>query len=117
MRVGVIGFGILLTIAGCATKPPPAPPVATPEPPPVYQELTASALVFEHPIILNQPPLELSRDLRQPSAFIGYDGPITTYYWIHTDDWQDNSWCDPNGSVGDRYQRRALIDTAGVRYR
>jgi hypothetical protein len=116
MRVGALLI-LLACLAACASKPGTVATVPAPETHD-YEPLTASALVFDPPIAANQPRLELSRDLRQPSAFVGYDGPITTYYWIHTDDWQNSAWSgDASSSVGDQYERRAVIDTAGVRYR
>jgi hypothetical protein len=129
------GFAILLCLAmaGCAAhKTMPAPTTA-----PVaailldrvqmadYQESPAPALVFDPPSIADEPPLLLSRDDRRPAAFVGFDGPITTYYWIHTDDRQDNSGRGLNGgwggagsgwggTSGDTFQRDAQFDQIGV---
>ena len=112
-------------VAGCAAKPHGTVNASAPVPAPrEYEELSASALVFDPPVAAGLPALELSRDLRQPSAFVGFDGPITTYYWIHTDDCQYSTWGGGGGGggglgsfLGDQYERRAVIDTTGVRYR
>ena len=129
-----LGFAILLCLAmvGCATHqntpPPTTAPVAIASPVVVqvadYQESPAPALAFDPPSIADQPPLELSRDDRRPAAFVGFDGPITTYFWIHTDDRQDNSgwglqgaWGGAGsgwGGSGDTYQRDAQFDQIGV---
>jgi hypothetical protein len=111
-------------LGGCAARQATVAPAATVPQQPQYEAVTAWALVFDPPVLVGERPLDLPRDDRQPSAFVGFDGPITTYYWIHTDDLQDSSWgsggSGGNGvgsSIGNRYQRRAFIDTAGVRYR
>jgi hypothetical protein len=131
-------FAILLGVAmvGCATHqntpPPTTAPIAVTSPVVVqmadYQESPAPALVFDPASIADQPPLQLTRDDRRPAAFVGFDGPITTFFWIHTDDRQDNSgrglsggwggWGGTGGgwggSSGDTFQRDAQFDQTGV---
>ena len=56
------------------------------------------------------------------NAFVAFDEPIITYYWIHTDDWQGSDWgsgaCGGRfGRIGDCFERRAVIDKVGVSYR
>jgi hypothetical protein len=130
-----LGLAILLCLAmvGCAahttTPPATAAPIAVMPPVVVqmadYQESPASALAFDPPSIADQPPLQLTRDDRRPAAFVGFDGPITTYFWIHTDDRQDNSgrgltggWGGTGGgwggANGDTFQRDAQFDQIGV---
>ena len=110
--------GILL--AGCASQPPMGgivPPAAEAE---RYEAITASALVFDPPVTWDAPPLDLSRDERAPAAFVSFEGPIITYFWIHTDDWQGSDWgggCGRFGGRGDSFERRAVIDKVGVTYR
>lgn len=112
-------FLTLVCLAGCTSKPfviNKSTPFIDPN---RYDEATSAALVFDPPVVAGDPPLELSRDQRQPSAFVSFEGPTTTYFWIHTDDQQDSDW-NPNGFGGgnrDRYQRRAIIDKTGVSYR
>jgi hypothetical protein len=130
-----LGFAILLcfSIAGCAMHK--ATPASTTSPVAAiqldkaqmadYQESPAPALVFDPPAIADEPPLLLFRDDRRPAAFGGFDGPITTYYWIHTDDRQDNSgrglsggWGGGGsgwgGTSGDTFQRDAQFDQIGI---
>lgn len=87
----------------------------------------ASALVFA-PRVTSDAPLELSRADRQPSAFVGYEGPVVEYYQVETFDRQSGGgggqgpfWgCGAYGgfgSYGDRYERRVYINKTGVLYR
>ena len=86
--------------------------------------VTASALVFS-PRVGGQGEMpDLSRAARQPSAFVGFDGPIVEYYHIETYDRQiSGGGYGPYGGSGygygggDRYERRAYIDKIGVLYR
>jgi hypothetical protein len=86
----------------------------------VYSAETASALAFDPPVLAGTPRLDLSREDRGPSAFVGFEDSSTTYYTLSTDDWySDNS----NGGVAgnglqngirDTYQRRAVTQTFGI---
>jgi hypothetical protein len=132
MRVMKLGAAILCSMAlgavlvGCASQPP-GPRARSAELPesPRYEESTASALVFDPPVAYGEPPLELSREDRLPSAFVAYEEPTVTYFWIHTDDWQGSDWgtggCGGRfggiGGLGDCYQRRAVMDKVGISYR
>ena len=108
-------------MAGCASPAPSRSASLPPVPEAArYEEMTASALVFDPPVTWGEPPLELSRDERAPSAFVSFEGPIITYFWIHTDDWQGSDWgggWGRFGGSGDNFQRRALMDKVGVSYR
>jgi hypothetical protein len=135
MRVMRLGAAIpclsILAIAlvGCASQPavPRARSARSPEivESPRYEESTASALVFDPPVAYGEPPLELSREDRLPSAFVAFEEPTITYFWIHTDDWQGSDWgtggCGGRfggiGGLGDCYQRRAVMDKVGISYR
>jgi hypothetical protein len=86
---------------------------------------SASALVFRPPVAAYGPPIDLSRAPRQPSAFIGFEGPITEYYHVLTIDRQisgggytypsGSGWgCGVGGGYLDRYERRAVIEKVGV---
>jgi hypothetical protein len=92
------------------------------------EAVPAAALVFDPPMIQNDPPLQLSRADRQPSAFLGYDGPIVESYYIRFDDRQVGYGLNGrfSGSGGgrfgasgnfDMYERRAVTERTGVRYR
>ena len=122
MRVGAAIF-IAVALTGCASQVTRSRAHFTQVPEPRhYEESTASALVFDPPVAYGEPALELSREDRIPSAFVAFDEPIITYYWIHTDDWQGSDWgsgaCGGRyGLIGDCFQRRAVIDKVGVSYR
>ena len=95
----------------------------------VYRERAskpAAALVFSPPLIQDAPPLELARDDRQPSAFMGYPEAVTEFFYLRWDDSQvggAGTWgsgFNSGGSGfgwGDRYERRAISEKVGVLYR
>ena len=91
----------------------------------VYREPAtrpASALVFSPPLVQDAPVLELSRDERRPSAFVGYPEGVTEFFYLRWDDRQAGgdhwgSWGSHGGSgwgAGDRYERRAISEKVGV---
>jgi hypothetical protein len=105
---GVAWFGV-----GCASKPKPAASAdATTQPieRPQYEASLAGSLVFDPPVTVGQPPLELSRDARNPSAYVGYETSITTYFFLLTDDRMTND-------RSDRYERRAISAKTSITYR
>ena len=117
MRAGVIIVG-LLVLVGCAGKPPGLTAAQEFGAPARYEETTASALMFDPPVAAMEEGIDLSREDRMPSAFVGFDGPVTTYFWIHTDDLQRSTWGrDSCGDTRDLYCRRAIMDKIGVSYR
>jgi hypothetical protein len=71
------------------------------------QARPASALVFDPPVAANQPPLELARAQREPSAFVAYDEVFSTYFYLRLDDRQKIS---PDGTS----ERRVISETFGV---
>ena len=94
----------------------------------VYHERAsrpAAALVFSPPLLQDTPPLELARDERQPSAFMGYPEGVTEFFYLRWDDRQiggegSGSGFHNSGSgfgSGDRYERRAISEKVGVLYR
>jgi hypothetical protein len=111
--VCIIFFGLFMM--GCASQAP-KPPRAAHQPLPVlavYREAPSAALVFDPPVISDQPPLDLSRDDRTPGAFVGYEETIATFYYVRTDDRQ----FDGSGLNQDRFERRAISTKVGVSYR
>ena len=87
--------------------------------------VVASALVFDPPVAQDEEPLALSRVDRQPGVSVGYEDLTTETFYIRMDDRQSF-----NGSSGgsrgghgrgsgsfDRYERRAITERTGVRYR
>jgi hypothetical protein len=94
----------------------------------VYRERAsrpaASALVFSPPVSQDLPALELSRDERQPSAFVGYPEGVAEFFYVRWDDRQvgGGSHGHQHGGSGgsgyhDRYERRAVSEKVGVLYR
>ncbi len=107
MRCGVIilaGF----VLAGCAASH----QVATQSPPAQrhYLPASASALAFNPSITRDQPPLELSRDVRERAAIVGIDEVSITYFDIRMNDRQTNDFTD-------RFERQAVSQRVGVSYR
>ena len=95
----------------------------------VYRERAskpAAALVFSSPLVQDAPPLELARDARQPSAFMGYPESVAEFFYLRWDDRQiggegaSGFGFRGGGSgfgSGDRYERRAISEKVGVLYR
>ena len=105
---------VSLCLAGCASQlqqqqAPPSPElqaVAVEEP---ADAVLASALMFDPPVTLDEPPLSLAREPRERSAFVAFEDQTQTFSWIHIDDFQSGD--GPHGRG--RYERRALIDRVG----
>ena len=122
-------FFVCLIAMGCQSQRPrvtelPGEPSGEVE----YDEaVTASALVFDPPVTIGEEPLELSRADRQPGAFVGYDGPTVEHVYIRMDDSQIGSsfggggrrggWGGGGGGSFDFYERRAITERIGVRFR
>src|SRR5262245_34224879 len=93
-RTSMRRIALLLIAAsafGCQSKKPHTATATTSSPVLVeaYDDaLAASALVFDPPIAANEADLDLARDTRQPSAFVGYDQLQTTFYSTVTEDRQ-----------------------------
>jgi hypothetical protein len=102
-------IAIALLGSGCASQ---KTPVATtePAPSPHYTMAMAGSLVFDPPVAIGQPPLQLNRDDRQPAAFAGYDSAITTYFYVRSDDRQTSDHHD-------RFEREAISEKVGVNTR
>lgn len=73
-------------------------------------ERPAVALVFTPSIAYGEPEADLSRDVRQAAAFIGFEEPAATFFAIRSDDRQttDNT---------DRFVRRSVSVRVGVSHR
>ena len=82
----------------------------------------AAALAFTPPVLQDAPPLELSRDLRRPAAFVGYPESVAEFFYVRWDDrqtggnWQGSGSSGGSGSL-DRYERRAVSEKSGVLFR
>lgn len=77
----------------------------------------AAALVFEPAMAREGPPLELSRDGRQPEAFVGYAEGVAEYFYVRWDDRQGNWGTGRHGGGFDRFERRAVSEKVGALYR
>ena len=83
----------------------------------------AAALVFAAPVAANAPPLDLSRDERQRSAFVGYPEGVVELFAVHWMDrqaggssggsssWSGSGW---GSGYGDRYERCAVSTKVGI---
>src|SRR5437764_496847 len=107
----LIALSVCLLIAGCAAARPVRSHSARVVEEPAYSEATASALVFSPPLSPGDLGPDLDRAARAPSAFLGYD-EVTEYYYLRMDDRQGNLWWGSDG-----YQRQAITERTGVRYR
>ncbi len=96
-----------LILSGCASGSRPARPVAMLAD---YEEAPSSALVFDPPVVMQDAPLDLARDVRSPAAFIGFEQLTTTFSYVRYDDRQTNDFTD-------RFERRAVSEQVGVRQR
>lgn len=112
--------------SGCQSDRPAAPPArAALDPVHECEAVTASALVFDPPVVRDEPPLMLSRAERAPGVVVGYDEGVVEYFSIRLDDRQisdgfhgrSGSGHGGGGGVYDRYERRAVTERVGVRYR
>jgi hypothetical protein len=99
-----MGISIIVLLAGgCATQQAPKSAAA-----PMAAQRTATALAFDPPILSGQPRLDLSRETREPSAFVGYDSVTTSSFDVYTDNRQSN---EP-GESG--YDRDSVTEKVGV---
>ena len=83
----------------------------------------AAALVFAAPVTADGPQLDLSRDDRQPSAFVGYPEGVVEFFAVHWMDrqaggssggsssWSGSGW---GSGYGDRYERCAVSTKVGI---
>ncbi len=92
--------GLLLT--GCATQPPAMQTVNTV---PVVNRASA-ALVFDAPITTSEPSIDISRDDRGATAFMGFDEGSTTQYDVFSYNRQTER--------GDRYVQQEITERSGT---
>jgi len=70
----------------------------------------SAALVFDAPITLYSPYIDISRDDRGQAALIGYEEGNTSTYDIVTDNRQSTDWSD-------RFVRESVTERIGVTHR
>lgn len=97
---------ILFVLTGCASHK-----VAQVAPAPAaYLDRSAPSLVFDSPLVMNEPRLVLPREPREPAAFVGFEELTTTFFYVRNDDRQlsdGTHWLS----------RQAVTEKAGVSYR
>jgi hypothetical protein len=111
--------------AGCHSRAPEPPRVTTLGAELDDAAVTASALVFDPPVAAGGPDLQLSRADREPRVAVGYEEAVVERFYVRTDDRQitNGQWGHglgrggSGGGVYDRYERRAVTERTGVRYR
>jgi starvation-inducible outer membrane lipoprotein len=106
---------LAMALTGCASQPASVAPVQQAH---IYSPVNATALVFDPPVLVGNPELDLSRDGRGPAAFEGFYDGTTSYYSISTYDL--NPGCAGGfggGWAGGYYQRQAISQTNGISYR
>lgn len=106
MRKLCVIMGLLLT--GCVSKRESVGDVSYQ--PPVYQDKPVSAMVFQHPGMMEANPGFYDREGLAPGAFVAFDQLEATVYEIRMDDRLENS------EDGWMY-RRAISRRMGVSYR
>jgi hypothetical protein len=124
MAYRVMLITVLLWTAGCQSQAPVPERPQTLNAEPQYEAVVASALVFDPPVAQDEPRLELTRADRQPGVVVGYEELTAEYFSIRMDDRQISNASGFRGSAGgfgsgiyDRYERRAVTERVGVRYR
>lgn len=90
-----------LTMVGCAVDRPAPQPAS--QPVVVESRTAAEALAMRSDFARAAPQIDLNRERRGPAAFVGYEGPNTSYMYLRTDDRQSDD------VYKDRYERRAII--------
>ena len=78
-----------------------------------YEAASSSALLFDPPVTLGQPPLALSREGRSVEAFMGYESLSATYFYQYTEDRQYMPFDSRFGT----FDRRSVSAKVGVSYR
>lgn len=101
----------LLGLTGCCThvhESPTTQQAVTHELEPQYIDAEADALVFAPPIAPADGELDLSREPREATAFLGYEDLIREYIYVRTDD----RWSGDGRN--DNYERRAISEKIGT---
>ncbi len=109
MRVGITIIALLVLATGCASKSKVSSRELRHDAELQYADAgSAGALVFDPPVAQGGPRLNLSRGPRQPSAFVGYDQTVTTFFYVRSDDRQTED------HRNDRFERRAVSEQFGT---
>ena len=111
MRAGITIIALLALTAGCANRHPSMSAQRHEEQLQYSDAGSASPLAFDPPVAQGNPRLNLSRDARQASAFVGFDQITTTFFYVRSDDRQTED------HHNDRFERRAISEQFGTSYR
>lgn len=95
---------LLLALVGCAARRGDAPVAQSPA---QDDSAAAMALAFDPPSTIGQIAPELSREPREPGAFVAYDEGFTSFTYIRYDDRQV-------ARRGGRFERQAIIERFGT---
>jgi hypothetical protein len=82
-----------------------------------YAPAPAAALCFDPPALAGKPRLDLSRDERRNSAFIGFTDTTTTVYSVNVDDWYADTNASQSNPVRDQFARHSVSETLAVTHR
>jgi hypothetical protein len=94
----LISAGLL---AGCASQQPQTMSKGN-------QDLSSAsaALVFDPPIAMNTPPVDLSRETHGEAAYAGFEDTTTTQFYIRTDDRETTDFSN-------RFEREGFSEKVG----
>lgn len=76
-----------------------------------YVDGRATPLAYDPPVTQGNPHLNLNRDAREASAFVGFDQSVTTVFYVRSDDQQNDT------HRADRFERRAISEQFGTSVR
>ncbi len=99
-------------LVGCAAKPR-QPQASQALDKPHYEDRVVTALVFDPPISMNEEPVVLARNEREPYAVIGFDQTTTTVFNTYYNDTQYG----PSSLPSLWFQRQAISERYGVSFR
>ncbi len=104
---------LLVGVAGCTANRAPVETVETVDRPVRYAPSASAALVLPVPTTIGQELPDLSRDARRADAFVAYDQPTITRFYLRIDDRQSQESYGRFGNF-DRHTRRAVTTRYGV---
>jgi len=110
MRATITILSLLVLIGGCATKRPTA-TAQRQDAESRYSSASVGTLAFDPPVTQYGQRLNLGRDSRQASAFVGFDQTVARSFYIVSDDHQ----VQQNGPS--RFEHRSISVEVGTSYR
>jgi hypothetical protein len=102
---------IVSLLVGCAARPKQESAQTLDKP--HYEPRVSTALAFDPPIAMNDEPVVLARNEREPYAIVGYDQTTTTVFNIYYNDTQYG----PTALPSLWFQRQAISERFGVSFR